>query len=46
MFELMRTLALFKAFPDLELRELAANIAEQHLPAGEVLFWQGEEGHE
>lgn len=46
MFELMRTLSLFKGFPDLELRKLAAGIADQHLQAGEVLFWQGEEGHE
>ena len=46
MFELMRALPLFKGFPDVDLKQLAANMAEQHLQAGEVLFWQGEEGHE
>src|SRR4051794_6437084 len=45
MFELMRTLPLFQGFPDLDLMQLAANMADQHLQAGEVLFWQGEEGH-
>src|SRR6476660_3768002 len=46
MFELMRALPLFKGFPDRDLQQLAANMADQHLEAGEVLFWQGEEGHE
>ena len=46
MFELMRALPLFKGFPDADLAQLAASLAEQHLEAGEVLFWQGEEGHE
>jgi phosphoserine phosphatase RsbU/P len=46
MFELMRALPLFKAFPDIDLQQLAASLAEQQLQAGEVLFWQGEEGHE
>ena len=46
MFELMRALPIFKGFPDADLTQLAANMAEQHLRAGEVLFWQGEEGHE
>jgi phosphoserine phosphatase RsbU/P len=46
MFELMRVLPLFKSFPNADLEQLAANMADQHLGAGEVLFWQGEEGHE
>lgn len=46
MFELMRTLPLFKGFPDAELKQLIAGMADQHLQAGEVLFWQGEVGHE
>ncbi len=46
MYELMRGLPLFRGFPDVDLQQLAANMAEQHIQAGEVLFWQGEEGHE
>jgi serine phosphatase RsbU (regulator of sigma subunit) len=46
MVELMRALPLFKGFADAELRQLAAGMQEQRLQAGEVLFWQGEEGHE
>ena len=46
MFELIRALSLFKGFPDTELKQLIATMADQHLQAGEVLFWQGEEGHE
>src|SRR4029079_9372166 len=46
MFDLMRALPLFKGFPDLDLQQLAANMDDQHLQVGEVLFWQGEEGHE
>jgi len=46
MFELMRGLPLFKGFPDLDLQHLADGMANRYLPAGEVLFWQGEAGHE
>jgi phosphoserine phosphatase RsbU/P len=46
MFELMRALPLFKGFSDAALEHLAASVTEQHLQAGEVLFWQGEEGHQ
>jgi serine phosphatase RsbU (regulator of sigma subunit) len=46
MFELMRALPLFQGFPDADLAQLADGTAEQRLQAGEVLFWQGEEGHE
>src|SRR5262245_12116101 len=46
MFDLMRALPLFRGFPDAELAQLVANVTEQRLEAGEVLFWQGEEGHE
>jgi serine phosphatase RsbU (regulator of sigma subunit) len=46
MFDLMRGLPLFKGFPDDELNQLIASMADQRLEAGEVLFWQGEEGHE
>jgi len=46
MFDLMRALPLFRGFADADLRQLAANLAEQRLAAGEVLFWQGEAGHE
>jgi serine phosphatase RsbU (regulator of sigma subunit) len=45
MFELMRGLPIFKGFADAELMRLAANVVEQRLRAGEVLFRQGEEGH-
>src|SRR4051794_19088469 len=46
MFELIRTLPLFTAFPDAELKQLVAGMADQHLQAGEVLFRQGDPGHE
>ena len=46
MFDLMRALPLFQGFPDADLAQLADGTAEQHLEAGEVLFWQGEAGHE
>src|SRR5689334_22373109 len=46
MFELMRRLPLFNGFSHADLQQLAANMAEQQLEAGEVLFWQGEAGHE
>ena len=37
MFELMRALPLFKGFSNLDLQQLAANMADQRLHAGEVL---------
>ena len=46
MFELMRALPIFKGFADADLDQLAASMAEQRLEAGEVLFFQGEEGHD
>src|SRR5690348_7204433 len=46
MFELLRALSLFKGFPDADLKQLAASVTDQRLHAGEVLFWQGEEGHQ
>src|SRR5947209_4674587 len=46
MFELMRALPLFKDFANHHLQQLADNIADRYLQAGEVLFWQGEEGYE
>src|SRR6185312_7930596 len=44
--ELLRTLPIFNGFADADFDQLAASMAEQHLEAGEVLFFQGEEGHD
>lgn len=46
MFELMRRLPLFDGFSDVDLMRLATTVREQRLEAGEVLFFQGEEGSE
>src|SRR3954469_23355587 len=46
MFELMRPLSLFKGFADADLERLAAQVAEGRIAAGEILFRQGEAGHE
>ena len=46
MFELMRRLPLFDGFSDVDLMRLATTVREQRLEAGEVLFFQGEEGNE
>jgi serine phosphatase RsbU (regulator of sigma subunit) len=46
MFEIMRVLPLFRAFADADLKQLSASLAQQRLEPGEVLFWQGEAGHE
>lgn len=46
MFEIMRALPLFRGFADADLQQLSASLAQQRLQPGEVLFWQGEEGHE
>src|SRR5262245_16138379 len=46
MFELMRRLTLFDRFTDVDLRRLATSVREQRLEADQVLFFQGEEGHE
>lgn len=45
MFERLRQIALFKNFSDADLAQLASEVEEQYLPAGEVLFWQGDVGH-
>jgi phosphoserine phosphatase RsbU/P len=45
MFELMRILPIFLGFADDALARLAGQVHDQHLAAGEVLFWQGEAGH-
>jgi serine phosphatase RsbU (regulator of sigma subunit) len=46
MFELMRALPIFKGLGDDELARMAAHVGERQLGAGEVLFFEGEEGHE
>jgi serine phosphatase RsbU (regulator of sigma subunit) len=46
MFEIMRALPLFRGFGDADLEQLTASLAERRLESGEVLFWQGEPGHE
>ena len=46
MFELMRALPLFKGFPNADLSNWPPTWPINTYRAGEVLFWQGEEGHE
>ncbi len=46
MFELLRKIPLFKGFAVDELERLAAVVEERYLQAGEILFLQGDEGHE
>lgn len=45
-FELLRQAQLFSHLSDDELGRMAAGLAERHLPAGAVLFNQGDIGHE
>ncbi len=45
MFERLRQVAIFKGFADADLARLAAELDERYLEAGEVLFWQGDEGN-
>ncbi len=46
MFERLRRIALFQGFSDADLAQLAEELSERHLQEGEVLFYQGEVGHD
>lgn len=46
MFERLRDVPIFDGFSDPDLERLAENLEERHLQAGEVLFYQGDEGLE
>lgn len=46
MFERLRPLPIFKGFAEDALRELAPRLKQRLLAAGEVLFMQGDDGHD
>ncbi len=46
MFERLRKVPLFKGFVDSDLQELSSKVGDRMLAAGEVLFMQGDEGHD